>query len=74
MPFLTPVENAVLRNMRKKPAVPTGDPVFDALVQDIFRRMEARDSKVLALDDDILTVIGLYDQVVEGILPVLNPI
>ena len=57
---------ALQRNIRNNPQIYTKDREFDAIVHDVFHRMELGDPRILKWDDQFKTIVGLYDQITSG--------
>jgi len=60
------IKPGLAKNVEKSPQIFTQDPEFDAIAGNVLSRMIAGDSKVLKWNDQIKTLVGLYDQGTQG--------
>jgi hypothetical protein len=65
-------KKALMKNVHDHPVIETGDPHFDVISADIMHRMEKGDPKVLDWNDNIRTLVGLYDQATTGFLKAIS--
>jgi len=68
MGFLGDTEEALIKNIKAHPQIPTGDASVDTIIKDIFDRMVARDPKLLRWDEAFKKIVGLYDQATLGFI------